>query len=123
MLCKKLKIPVTNALAKHQLAHLILEKQGELLPAPPISLYSGDLTTVPTTSTAINRLTIAKLRLILRHHNLPIVGSKEQLVMRVFLLKHNRTSAVSARGQIKDLIKLVYEIFNSGDSTSHIYRS
>ena len=128
VLCKKLKIPVTHALAKHQLACLILEKQGELLSAPsPISLYSGDLTTVPTTSTAINRLTIAKLRLILGHHNLPIVGSKEQLVMRVFLLRHNRTGAVSAReeGQIKDLIKLVYEIIYQQRRlhlTSHIYR-
>ena len=127
-LCRKLKIPVTASVPKHQLARLIYEKQGKPLPPPSSGeLYSGDLSTVPTTSVAINRRTIPNLRSILKHHNLPIVGTKEQLVMRVFLLKHNKTSAVTAReeGQIKDLIKLVYEVIYQQRQlqlTSHTYR-
>ena len=108
VLCKNLKIPVTPALAKHQLTRLILEKQGKPLPPlTPCTLHNGYLRAVPATSTAINHMTIANLRTILKHHNLPIVGTKEQLlVMRVFLLRHDRTSAVYAReeGQIKDLV-------------------
>lgn len=72
-------------------------------------------------------MTIANLRSILKHHNLPIVGTKEQLVMRVFLLRHNRTSAVVAReeAQIKDLVGLAYECIHQQRRlhlTSHIYR-
>ena len=46
--------------------------------------------------------------------------------MRVFLLKHNKTSAVTTReGQIKDLIKLVYEVIYQQRQlqlSSHTYR-
>ena len=126
-MCRQLKIPVTPALAKHQLTSLILEKQGKSLPLVNTTSYSGNLTAVPTTTAAINRLTITNLRSILKHHNLPIVGTKEQLVMRVFLLRHNRTSVATAReeGQIRDLIALAYDCINQQRQlylTSHLYR-
>ena len=84
--CKQLKIPVTSSLTKQQLAALIVQKKGEQLPPelPYTQLYSGDLTGVPSTTSAINHLTIPVLRAILKHHNIPYIGIKESLVMRIF---------------------------------------
>ena len=112
--CKQLKIPVTSNLAKHQLTTLIVKKKGEL-PPPELShkeLYSGALPDIPTSIAAINRLTIPVLRAILKHHKIPNIGIKENLVMRVFLLRHNRTVGITSREekQIKDLINLVYKV-------------
>ena len=75
----------------------------------------------------MNRLTIPVLRAILKHHNIPYVGVKENLVMRVFLLRHNKTAAVTSReeDQIKDLTSLVYKAILEQRRlhvTSHTYR-
>ena len=127
--CKQLKIPVTSSLAKHQLTALIVKKKSEPLPPelPHTKLYSGDLVAIPTSIAAINHLTIPVLRAILKHHKIPSIGIKENLVMRVFLLRHNRTIAITSREekQIKYLINLVYKVILGKQKlhiTSHVYR-
>ena len=68
-MCKSMHIPVTSALAKHDLAALIYEKKGE--PCPPEytqPLYHGKLSAAPCTTSAINKLTIQELRAILYRH-------------------------------------------------------
>ena len=106
-MCKKLQVPVTAAMAKHQLAEIIAEKTGVVPPKIDTSVqYNGNLTVLPTSTSGLNHLTIAKLRCILQYHGFAPVGSKDQLVLRVYLLRHGQVTAIVAqeRDQIKKLV-------------------
>ena len=85
--CRSIKIPVTAALHKHELVSLICERKGE--PSPPASqlLYSGSLSSVPGTASGLQRYTIPKLKNILKCHNIPPIGGKDELVLKVLLLR------------------------------------
>ena len=108
-LCHSLKIPVTPALTKHQLATLIMKKRGD--PEPKAVSQTLSLSEFPDTVTGINHLPVGKLRRVLHQHNFPITGSKDQLVLREYLLRHRRTAAIAAREeeQVKDLVR-VYKL-------------
>ena len=127
-MCRKLRIPVTSALLKHQLVSLIALKNGEQLPDDNYASYSGKLDEIPTSTSKIsNSLTLPFLRSILKFHNLPVSGTKDQLVMRVYLLRHNKTAAVTTREekQVLDLISLIYKAILEQrrlNVTAHIYR-
>lgn len=83
-MCKHEKIPVTSALTKLDLTRLLVDKQGTQLPPLPV-LYDGKLSHLPNSVTSINKtLSVSKLRAILMHHKFPMVGSKDELVLRVF---------------------------------------
>ena len=127
-MCRILRIPVTPSLAKHNLATLICEKNGKSLP-PQFSqpLYHGLLSAVPSTTSVISKLTVQELRSILKHHGYSRVGTKDQLVLRVFLLRNGKKAAVTAREeeQLKDLVNItVSVIFEQWtlSLTSHVYR-
>ncbi len=77
-LCRRLKIPVTPSVNKHQLVSLISEKKNENYSQLKKPLYSGKLMAVPNTVTSLNKLTAGKLRVILRHHGCSMLGSKDQ---------------------------------------------
>ena len=128
-MCRKLKIAVTPVLNKHEIASLICQRQeGMVPPSQPVqSFYSGRLSSVPPTTAGVQRLSIAKLRSILKYHNLPPYGVKDQLVVKVVLLRQGRTAAVSAREekQLKDLIHMTNCLIHEQrykKVTSHIYR-
>ena len=57
--------------------------------------YSGRLSNVPRTVTVISNLTAAKLREILHFHGYPITETKDQLALRVYLLKHHQRAAAT----------------------------
>ena len=59
--CRSLKIPVTTSLHKHELVNLIFEKRAEPKRAEPLPLYSGNLSSLPSTASGLQRLTIPKL--------------------------------------------------------------
>ena len=108
-MCRSLKLPVSPSLTKHQLVTLIANSKGEKEPDNSgVALYSGRLLNVPTTVKKINQLPVAKLREILHFHKLPLLGTKDQLSLRVYLLKHCQPAAVTAKEeeQIKDLVKI-----------------
>ena len=117
----------TITIPKH-LVSLIAAKKGEEPPQSPAnSDYSGKLLSIPISTTAISRLTIAYLRSVLAYHHLPLLGTKEQLVLRVYLLRHNKTAAVATReeSQLKYLVDLVYKIIFEQrhlSFSSHVYR-
>ena len=127
-MCRKLRIPVTSTLLKHQLVSLIAKNSGELMPADNYEPYSGNLEEIPVSLSKINNsLTIPRLRSILKVHNLPLTGTKDQLVMRVYLLRCNKTAAVSAKEeqQLKDHISMIYRMIlvqRRLSVTAHIYR-
>ena len=127
-MCRNLRIPVTPSLAKHNLAELICKKKGEPLPPQYTQpLYHGKLSVVPNTTSAINKLTIHELKAILKHHGYSPIGNKDQLVLRVFMLRHNKRAAITAREeeQLKDLIQLTYKLIfeqRALSLSSHVYR-
>ena len=128
-MCKKLQVPVTPAMAKHQLVEIVAEKTGVVPPKIDASLqYNGNLTALPTSTAGLNRLTIAKLRYILRHHGFAPIGSKDQLVLKVYyLLRHGQITAIVAqeRDRIKRLVSTCNQIILAQRSLHikhHIYR-
>ena len=65
-MCRKLRIPVTSTLLKHQLVSLIAKNSGELMPADNYKPYSGKLEEIPASLFKINNsFTIPYLRSIL----------------------------------------------------------
>lgn len=93
---------------KHHLVSLISARNDENYPQLQKPLYSGKLSSVPTSTTAINKLPAGKLRAILKHHNCPVFGTKDQLVLRVLLLRqgHTKEIALPEEQQLKDVIKV-----------------
>ena len=92
------------------------------------NIYAGDLSTIPATTKGINRLSIAYLKSVLLYHNLAAIGRKEQLVLRTYLLRHNRMADVVAReeGQLKDLISIAQKVILEQrwlSFTSHVYQT
>ena len=107
-ICRTMKLPVTSSVTKHQLVSLITKKRGEEEPRECSHFYTGKLNDIPKTITAINHLPVAKLREILHYHRFPILGTKDQLALRVYLLRHSQTAAITGREeeQIKDFINV-----------------
>jgi len=109
-------------------SHIVAKKGDE--PPPPVnstsSFYSGHLSSVPSTITGIGGLTIPYLRTILTHHHLPVIRCKEQLVLRVYLLRQGRKVAVTAKEeeQSKDLIDIANKVImeQRNLNSPHIYR-
>ncbi len=106
-MCREMKIPATPALYKHQLVHLISQKKGESELSNPLP-YTGKLTQIPNTMKGISRFTVGKLRAVLRFHGCPASGCKEQLVLRVYLLRNGQRAAITAREEeeIKDFVSI-----------------
>ena len=104
-ICRTMKLPVTSSVTKHQLVSLITKKRGEE-PRECSHFYTGKLNDIPKTIAAINHLPVAKLRELLHYHRFPILGTKDQLALRVYLLRHSQTAAITGREeeQIKDFI-------------------
>ncbi|CAG2257096.1 unnamed protein product [Mytilus edulis] len=79
--------------AKHtktDLIQLIAEKKNLKFPND-IDNYQGNLSDIPSDISNLTNLSICELRQILRYHNLNFSGIKDELVMRVFLLRHKRS--------------------------------
>ena len=128
VICRQLKIPVIQSLPKYQLVKLIVAKKKEQPPPEPkLVKYNGNLASIPTSMAALNHLTIPRLRSILKYHHISQFGTKDQLVIRVHLLRHNRSDAATAReeGQLTDLIHLIYEGIRKQKELkiiNHVYR-
>lgn len=71
---------------------------------------------------------MAKLKAILRAHKLPYLGSKDELVLRVFMLRQGRRSEASLkeRNAMVDLINVAKDLIMAEqlmNLTNHIYRT
>ena len=113
-MCRNFRLPVTSSVNKHELVKLIADHKHESPPQMP-TLYCGKLSLVPSTTTAISRLPISKLRAILHHHGIMTLGMKDELVLRVFLLKQGCTAAIFAKeaAKLKDLIGITEQLILS----------
>ena len=128
VMCRQEGIPATPIMSKHQLCSLLLQKRGQS--EPPLvmqPLYSGRISSIPSSASSISQMTVAKLKTVLRAHNLPYLGCKDELVLRVFMLKQGRAdeAALREKNQLKDLVKLAKELITKlqhAHLTNHVYR-
>ena len=85
---------------KHELVWRIAENETcekDLVKLDEGELYDGDMESIPSSSAGLMRLSVAQLRLILRTHCVLEVGTKEEHVTRVGLLKAGYPEAAFSR--------------------------
>ena len=89
-------------------------------PPPPLPTYDGNLSRIPTTVTEIKKLSAYKLQEILRYHNTWDCGTKDELALRVGMLKWNRKYLIfhkeaealkNIMTAVKTLLKLETEMY------------
>ena len=86
-LCKKNDIYFEGK--KHEYVQQIIEKL-DWKPPPTLERYNGDISSIPRLTTEVAKLSVFKLREILRFHNILDCGTKDELILRVGMLKANR---------------------------------
>ena len=86
-LCRQKKLPAEGK--KHDCVKRLVEKMECELP-PPLNVYSGQLDSVPNSISEISKLSVYKLREILRFHNILDCSTKDELAIRVGMLKSGR---------------------------------
>ena len=126
-MCRRKRIPISSSLNKFELVRLLSEHSKETpIPTPP--LYSGSLASVPDTTTSIARLSVGKLRAILHWHHISPLGTKEELVLRVFLLRQQKTAVMFNQQEedIRNTIDIVDKVIKAErvmnmSLTSHVY--
>ena len=86
--CNQCKQPTEGK--KHQLVKRLVELQN--LPSPPtLELYNGDLDLLPTSITELAKFSVYKLKEILHYHNVVDCGTKDELAIRVAMVKSGKT--------------------------------
>ena len=86
-LCKKNDIYFEGK--KHEYVKHIIEKL-DWKRSPKLERYNGEISSIPTLTTEIAKLSVFKLREILRFHNILDCGTKDELILRVGMLRANR---------------------------------
>ena len=88
---------------KHELVQRIAKNNTcdkEPVKLDEAELYDGDIESVPSSSAGLMKLTVAQLRHILRTHSVLEVGTKEELVARVGILKAGYIEAAFSRERL-----------------------
>ncbi|KAL9977246.1 hypothetical protein ACROYT_G014628 [Oculina patagonica] len=86
-LCRKERIPTEGK--KHYCVQRLVEKMGDARP-PLLKDYKGSLRCIPASITDIAKLSIYKLKEILRFHNVLDCATKDELVVRVGMVRAGR---------------------------------
>ena len=86
-LCRKEKLSTEGK--KHDFVKRLVNKRNSAKP-PPLEAYNGILLSIPDSLTDIAKLSIYRLREILRYHNVLDCGTKDELVVRVGMVKGRR---------------------------------
>ena len=88
-------------------------------------LYDGKMSSIPSSTAGLMKLSVAHLRAILRRHNILEVGTKEELIARVGLLKANHPEEAFSRERLCILhyVTVAKEIYRNQVGKSFIRRS
>ena len=73
----------------HRVERLV--KKLDLAQPPPLDVYDGQLHLVPDAVTEIAKMSVCRLREILRYHNILDCGMKDELALRVGMLRGGRS--------------------------------
>ena len=102
--CKEHNLPFKGP--KFVLTKAIAQSRGEVHPQEFKVNYHGNLEGLPKTVAALKKLPIACLQFILKMHNQPITGDKDNLVLRLFLLRNGRGHLVSY-WEVREITKII----------------
>ena len=94
--------------SKIDLGVRIAASEGIDLDQITVNLYNGNLQSLPASIGAINKLNVSVLRAILHYHNVSHDGTKEELALRVYLLRANRKNLIHYHLR-KGLLELVHK--------------
>ena len=97
-ICKTSGLPTKGN--KHELVKSLAVRNEENEPSRFQPHYDGDIKSLPSNMSDIKKLPIATLKYILKSHSISICGNKDELMLRVFLLKHGRPY-LAAFNQVK----------------------
>lgn len=86
-LCKEKGLPTKGQ--KHHLVRQLVEVLGDTQEESKPG-YDGDLKRVQTSMSELRKLSIARIRYILNYHGITVCGTKEELVLRLFLVCHGK---------------------------------
>ena len=108
-LCSKNGIDVHGT--KQHLAEKI-SKHLNMQPPPARLAYTGDLSDIPDSVQGIHRLPVAKIKEILQYHQISIMGSKDELVLRLLAVRLGSKQVIFQKEitGLLDLIKLVKDL-------------
>ena len=87
-LCKRKGIS-TKGKKWELVERLVQEREGNI-PEDYSPDYDGDLSTVPNTVTELCKYPVARLRYILNYHGIHTCGTKEEIILRLLLVRQNR---------------------------------
>jgi hypothetical protein len=87
-LCKRKGIS-TKGKKWELVERLVQEREGNI-PEDYSPDYDGDLSTVPNTVTELRKYPVARLRYILNYHGIHTCGTKEEIILRLLLVRQNR---------------------------------
>lgn len=103
--CKDLHIPFKGP--KFALAKAIIKSKGDVHPQEfKVANYNGNISSLPKTVTELKKFPIPSLQFMLRQHNQSITGTKDDLVLRLFLLRNGRGHLISY-WEVKEISKLI----------------
>ena len=102
-LCAQNKLSIDGP--KHDLVERLAMFNNDDIPAQ--DLFRGNLEDIPLTMGELNKLSIGYLRQILRSQGLLFCGTKEELVLRVFLLRNGRQYLILSTEQ-KALMEMIH---------------
>lgn len=119
---------LTSSGKKYDLVQRTVENQGkadERKLLTEADLYDGKLSTIPNSTAGLLKLSVAHLRAILRRHNILEVGTKDELIARVGLLKAGHPEAAFSRERLCILhyITVAKQIYRNQAEMSSICRS
>ncbi|VDI33128.1 Hypothetical predicted protein [Mytilus galloprovincialis] len=87
---KQLNIPNAMKSSKTELVKNIAQSKALTVP-PDVDTYDASLSDISMDLNSLTNLSIFQLKSILKYHNLNYRGTKDELVMKVFLLRHKRS--------------------------------
>ena len=80
--------------------HLLVKRlaSSDSLSSPPtLDEYSGDIAAIPCSTKELTKLPVSNLKQILHFHNIPTLGNKDQLVLRVLAVRTGTTHLLFQR--------------------------
>lgn len=99
---------------KHELVECLSQKNTEF------DLHYGKIGSIPNSTAGMMRLSVAQLRAILRKHQILDLGTKEELIIRVWLLKAGYLEGAFSREHlcILHMIEVVMTIRSTQEELS-----
>ena len=114
---------------KHELVERIAKAtEGESAFNGFSKLYNGNLSEIPSSVTQLNKLPVRLLRAVLRFHGQCPVGSKDELIFRVGLLKGGQIESAFSKERMElirriTILRDVYKMLTDETHLKYIFKS